>query len=99
MPKGGRLAFRLMLAVSAWAFLIPGPGLVAAQNLEVPLISPDDLKPGVCSPNLTVIDVLAPADWEASDPKIKCVVRGDPHDMASWAQKYPRYRDIVLYCA
>ncbi len=97
MPTG-RLAFWWVMVVAALA-LGPGSGRLAAQGLEVPLISPDDLKPGLCSPTLTVIDVRAPDDWTASAQKIKCAVREDPHNVAAWARKYPPAGDIVLYCA
>jgi len=88
-----------VLAVAALVFLTAGLGAAAAQDPEVPLITKEDLKPGLCSPNLTVVDVRAPEDWAESDRKIKCAAREDPGDADSWAKKYPHYWDIVLYCS
>jgi hypothetical protein len=38
-------------------------------------------------------------DWADSDLKIKGAVREDPKVFESWANKYPKDKTIVLYCA
>ena len=95
----GKFGSGWILAAAALVFLTAGLGAAAAQDKEVPLITKEEVKPGLCSSNLTVIDVRAGETWTESDRKIKCAVREDPGAVESWAQKYPQYWDLVLYCA
>jgi rhodanese-related sulfurtransferase len=46
-----------------------------------------------------LIDVRAGKDWTESDTKIKGAVREDPKEFSSWADKYPKDKTLVLYCA
>jgi hypothetical protein len=80
------------------AFLATGTG-VAAGAKEVPLISKEDLKPGLDAASLIIIDVRSGKDWNASQKKIKGAVREDPEKVEAWAKKYKSQQDIVLYCA
>ena len=50
-------------------------------------------------PNFIVVDVRFGADWTGSDLKIKGAVREDPEAIDSWANKYPKDKTLVFYCA
>jgi rhodanese-related sulfurtransferase len=51
-------------------------------------------------PDFIIIDVRANLDWQESDQKILGAVREEPDKGAeSWAEKYPKDKAIVLYCA
>ncbi len=77
--------------------------MVACQTLtvakEVPVMTKDQLKSMLGNPDLTIIDVRYGLDWTESDMKIQGAVREDPVNVKSWADKYPKDRIIVLYCA
>ena len=47
----------------------------------------------------TVLDVRFEGQWERSEYKIKGAVRENPDDFESWADKYPKDKLLVLYCA
>ncbi len=85
------------------AFLSIFVVMAACQTLamakEVPIITRDQLKSMLGNPDLTIIDVRYGLDWTESDVKIQGAVREDPVNVKSWADKYPKDRIIVLYCA
>ncbi len=45
-----------------------------------------------------ILDVRPTMSWTFSGSKIKGAVREDPSDVESWQQKYPKERQIILYC-
>jgi rhodanese-related sulfurtransferase len=59
----------------------------------------EELRAMLGSPNLVVIDVRYGKDWTGSDLKIKGAVREDPGAIDSWANKYPKDKTLVFYCA
>ena len=59
----------------------------------------EELRAMLDSPNLVVIDVRYGKDWTDSDLKIKGAVREDPGAIDSWANKYPKDKTLVFYCA
>jgi rhodanese-related sulfurtransferase len=65
----------------------------------VPLITAEELKAKLGSPDLTILDVRRAAHWNASDRKIVGAVREDPEAVESWAGKYAKEKTLVLYCA
>jgi len=86
------LAVILAVLLAGW-----GAGVAAAQT--VPLITKEELKPGIGSPNVVIIDVRTGKDWKASEKKIKGAVREDPDQVEVWAKKYKHHQDIIVYCA
>lgn len=67
---------------------------------EVRRITKEDLRALLDDPNTTIIDVRPERDWQQSERKIKGAVHEDPmQEEGSWARKYPKDKDIVLYCA
>jgi len=47
---------------------------------------------------MAIIDVRSAHDWVDSDTMIQGAVREDPKQTASWMNKYPKDKTIVLYC-
>lgn len=77
--------------------------LIACTSMQgandVPLISKDELKAKLGSPDMVLLDVRAKSDWEASYEKITGAVRMDPQTVDAWAGTLPKDKEIVLYCA
>ncbi len=63
------------------------------------LVSKDQLREELTKPNVTVIDVRTPHDWDSSQWKIKGARRESPAAVAQWMSEYPKDKTIVLYCA
>jgi rhodanese-related sulfurtransferase len=70
-----------------------------AKSTDAPRITKEELKANLDSPNLIIIDVRRGTDWTGSDLKIKGAVREDPEAAESWANKYPKAKTLVFYCA
>jgi rhodanese-related sulfurtransferase len=66
---------------------------------DVPRISKEKLLSVLEHDDVVVIDVRQGKDWESSKWKIKGAIREDPKDVQSWANKYPKDRTLILYCA
>ena len=63
------------------------------------LITVDQLVPLLAKPNVIIIDVRTKYDWDTSKEKIKGAVHEEGMKFASWMNKYPKDRTIILYCA
>ncbi len=88
----------LIWAALALGFLLSVAGSEALAQAN--RISKEELKGMLGRPDVVVIDVRQPGDLEKSGTKIKGAVREDPRqDVKSWADKYPKDKTIVLYCA
>jgi len=66
-----------------------------ADNVTV--MSKDQLKAELANPDVIVVDVRVPRDWDSSQWKIQGARRESP-DQASMAG-YPKDKTIVFYCA
>ena len=66
---------------------------------EVPRMTKEELKPKLDNPDVVIVDVRVGKDWKGSEFKIKGAVRGNPAELSSWAEKYPKDKTLVLYCA
>jgi len=68
---------------------------------EVPRMTKEDLKAkiGNSDHNIVIVDVRAGKDWKGSEFKIKGAVRENPAKFSSWAEKYPKDKTLVFYCA
>jgi len=76
-----------------------GASMILAKSTDAPRMTKDELKGMLGSPDLVIIDVRYGPDWKDSDSKIKGAIREDPEALQSWANKYPKDKTIVLYCA
>ena len=87
-----------ILCLSLFSFFIEG--YVISGTDEVRRITKEDLKSLLNDSNTTIIDVRQEGDWQKTDVKIKGASREEPmREAESWARKYPKDRNIVLYCA
>jgi rhodanese-related sulfurtransferase len=59
----------------------------------------EELKAKLDDLNFIVVDVRLGTDWAGSDLKIKGAVREEPEAVESWANKYPKDKTLVFYCA
>jgi hypothetical protein len=72
--------------------LTPEPG--------VPKMTKEELKGSLGKPDVIIVDVRTPEDWNKSQQKIIGALRENPEkDIRSWATRYPKDKTLVFYCA
>jgi hypothetical protein len=81
--------------------ILLGLGMFATSILsaDVPRMTKEELKELLGNPDLVLLDVRSSSDWKSSDLMIKGAIREEPKEINTWANKYPRDKIIVLYCA
>jgi len=89
---------RLLLAVLSILFMVAGCTMFE-KSVDAPRMKKDELKAKLGNPDLLIIDVRYGKDWTDSDLKIKGAIREDPKAFDSWANKYPKDKILVFYCA
>jgi Rhodanese-like domain len=89
---------RLLIATLIIFFMV-GASMLFAKSADAPRMTKDELKGMMGNPDLVIIDVRTQQNWAESDLKIKGAVREDPESLDSWANKYPKDKTLVLYCA
>ena len=50
-------------------------------------------------PDVIIIDVRSNYDWDESKAKIPGAVREEGMKFASWMNKYPKDKTLIIYCA
>ena len=70
-----------------------------ATSKSIPRMAKEDLKAMLGKPDVLIVDVRADGDWAESLLKIKGAVRENPQAIESWANKYPKDKTLVFYCA
>jgi hypothetical protein len=63
------------------------------------LMTKEELRGLLGSPDITIVDVRSINGWNRSDSKLPGAVREDPTDPVSWASQYKKDQSLVLYCA
>ncbi len=90
-------------ALALMGFSLLGLGLAqtasSSENAEALRMTQDLLESRLNDSKLTIIDLRQPGEWESADVKIKGAVRENPQDVDSWADKYSKDREVVLYCS
>jgi rhodanese-related sulfurtransferase len=90
------IAVFVMALIMGAVFLLAG----SDASAQVPRMSKEELKAMLGKPDVIIIDVRQPVDLAKSTMMIKGAVREDPkQEVKSWADKYPKDKTIVLYCA
>ena len=89
---------RLFLAILLILFMVEGCAMFV-KPVDAPRMTKDELKAMLGSPDLLIIDVRYGKDWTDSDLKIRGAIREDPEAFDSWANKYPKDKTLVFYCA
>ena len=82
-------------------FLLMAAMLPSIDSLaeEPRRITKAELRQRLGDAQVVIVDVRAGRDWSRSDRKISGAVREEPGDAGEWEKRYPKDRDIVLYCA
>ena len=80
-----------------WISLIAADLALAAPP-EADKMTKEELLPLLGNPDVTVIDLRLPREWDASNIKVKCAVREDPMKPGQWLHTYPKEKMLVLYC-
>ena len=70
-----------------------------AGSENAPRLERDTLKSWLSDPQVVILDVRAPQDWDSSNKKIKGAQRRDYKELKTWAASLPKDKKIVLYCA
>ncbi len=89
---------RLFLATLLIFFTAEGC-MMLEKSVDAPRMTKDDLKAMMGNPDLLIIDVRYGKDWTDSGLKIRGAAREDPEAFDSWANKYPKNKTLVFYCA
>ena len=89
---------RLFLAILLIFFMVEGCTMFE-RSVNAPRMTGDQLKAILGNPDLLIIDVRYGKDWTDSDLKIAGAIREDPKAFDSWANKYPKDKTLVFYCA
>ncbi len=89
---------RSFLAILLVLFMVGGC-TIFEKYVDAPRIPKDDLKAMLGNPDLLIIDVRYGRDWTDSELKIKGATREDPEAFDSWANKLPKDKTLVFYCA
>jgi hypothetical protein len=76
-----------------------GMTMEAESADTVPRMTQQEAKSLLGNPDVIFIDVRAPKDWDASSSKIRGAIREDPSNISGWAEKYPKEKTLLLYCA
>ena len=96
MRKG---IFRSAVAVALSLALI-GCAEKWTFQLKVPRMTKEELKSLLGNPDVIILDVRESEDWKESKWKIPGAVREDSEkDLNTWADRYPKDKTVVFYCA
>lgn len=70
-----------------------------ASGPQIPRMTKEELRPLMGQPEVILIDVREPDDWNKSKEKIRGAVREDPEkEVALWAGRYSKDKTLVFYC-
>jgi rhodanese-related sulfurtransferase len=89
---------KLLLLVLALGLALVFPWS-CTYGKDVPRVDSDTLKSWLTDPQVIILDVRRPSDWQSSDKKIKGAVRQEPQEVKTWAASLPKDKKTVLYCA
>ncbi len=88
----------LLLTVAALLLLLPPAGALGAEK-EVKYVNSAALKAMLGDPQVVVIDVRTPKDYNNSKTMIKGALRQDPGKVPTWAKTLPKDKKLVVYCS
>jgi hypothetical protein len=84
----------LLAVVFLWVF-----AAAAVASDDVPRMGKQELKRLLGSDDVIILDVRTSREWEDSTSTIKGAIREDPQAFETWADRYPKDKILVLYCA
>jgi rhodanese-related sulfurtransferase len=93
MKKGNMM----MIMAIAGALAVCFSGAAGAADVEKMTI--EELKSMLGNPDVIIVDVRQPGDFNPSESKIRGAVREDPGAVRTWMSKYPKDKTLIFYCA
>jgi len=66
---------------------------------DIPRITKEELKSMLGNPDVIILDIRSEDQWQAANEKIVRAIHEDPEEYESWANKYPKEKTLILYCA
>jgi hypothetical protein len=66
---------------------------------DAPRMTIKELKSMLGNPDLVILDNLVGDQWETVNQKLPGAVHEDPDNVDAWADKYPKDKIYVTYCA
>ena len=98
-----QLVLGTLINIIMVGLVCPSTGLPTQKdrNLsgDAPRITMEKLISMLGDPDLVIIDGLVGDQWETVAQKLPGAVHENPDDVDSWADKYPKDKTIVTYCA
>ena len=88
-----------LIVLGVLASVLTGMSVEAESAGTVLKMTQEQAKSMLGNPEVIFVDVRAPKDWDASGSKIKGAEREDPSNISSWAEKYPKEKALLFYCA
>ena len=86
-----------VISMVLMVFFILTSGIARADDAHT--MTKEQLLPILAKSDVIVIDVRSNYDWDKSKAKLPMAVREEPMKFASWMNKYPKDKTLVLYCA
>ena len=74
-------------------------GAGSAFSQQAPRMTKEALRAMLGNPDVYVIDVRTPQEWETSEKKIEGALREDPLELRGWMSKFPKDKTLVFYCS
>jgi len=91
--------FYIVIALAV-SFILAGCAEKWTFQLKVPRMTKEELKSLLGNPDVIILDVRESGDWKESKWKIPGAVREDSEkDLNTWADRYPKDKTLVFYCA
>ncbi len=66
---------------------------------DIPRIRKEELKSMLGNPDIIILDIRSEDQWQVADKRIVRAIHEDPEEYESWADKYPKEKTLILYCA
>jgi len=91
-----------LAAVVTMAIIALSANTPAAKDDEsgdAPRMTKKELKGMLGNPDLVILDNLVGDQWETVNQKLPGAVHEDPDNVDAWADKYPKDKIYVTYCA
>jgi hypothetical protein len=89
----------VVLAVFLSLALTDGVSAKEIPFPDVPRMTKEELKFMLGNPDVIILDVRLEDQWQEADGKIVRAIHEDSEKFESWADKYPKEKTLILYCA
>jgi 3-mercaptopyruvate sulfurtransferase SseA len=87
----------MMMLMAIFAALVVSFSATAGAT-DAERMTKEELRSMLGNPDVIIVDVRQPGDYNPSDTKIQGAVREDPGAVGAWMDKYPKDKILVFYC-